>query len=185
MDAFQGCYKDGTQPGIRNFRWYASLFFITRLCYFIIVPFSHYTTESIQLSLILLATLVAVFYPFKPSATYLNIINIIFLQFQLIIFTAVNGLESAVTHRYHYNFHLFLVVILAIIPLLYASGSVVHWVYMHKKSGVGLVQRVRAWRRGYVPLPEALPHRIENSEEYPRENLANFTSLVPSPDTEK
>ena len=31
MDSFQGIYKDGTEPGTRDCRWFASILFITRL----------------------------------------------------------------------------------------------------------------------------------------------------------
>ena len=34
MDAFQGNYKNGTQPGTRDCRWFSSLYFI---CYFLII----------------------------------------------------------------------------------------------------------------------------------------------------
>ena len=30
MDTFQGCYKDGTEPGTRDCRWFASIYFVLR-----------------------------------------------------------------------------------------------------------------------------------------------------------
>ena len=40
MDSFQGCYKDGTQPGTRDYRWFASAFFILRLLLLVIALFN-------------------------------------------------------------------------------------------------------------------------------------------------
>ena len=33
MDAFQGCYKDGTEPGTRDCRWFSSVYFFCSLYY--------------------------------------------------------------------------------------------------------------------------------------------------------
>ena len=33
MDSFQGCYKDGTEPGTRDCRWFSSVYFFFRLYY--------------------------------------------------------------------------------------------------------------------------------------------------------
>ena len=40
MDSFYGCYKDSTQPGTRDCRWFASLFFIVRILFYIIAAFA-------------------------------------------------------------------------------------------------------------------------------------------------
>lgn len=34
VDAFHGCYKDGTEEGTRDYRWFASLFFLMRFVFF-------------------------------------------------------------------------------------------------------------------------------------------------------
>ena len=39
MDSFQGCYKDGTEPGTRDCRWFASVFFIVRSAGFVVAIF--------------------------------------------------------------------------------------------------------------------------------------------------
>ena len=31
MDTFQGCYRDGTEPGTGDYRWFASIFFMLRI----------------------------------------------------------------------------------------------------------------------------------------------------------
>ena len=31
MDSFQGCYKDGTEPGTRDCRWFSAVPFIIRI----------------------------------------------------------------------------------------------------------------------------------------------------------
>ncbi len=36
MDSFQGCYKNGTEPGTRDCRWFLSVFFILHFLIFVI-----------------------------------------------------------------------------------------------------------------------------------------------------
>ena len=36
MDSILGCYKDGTQPGTRDCRWFASVFFFARVSYIVV-----------------------------------------------------------------------------------------------------------------------------------------------------
>ena len=61
MDSFQGCYKDGTQPGTRDCRWFSSLFFIVR---FLII-------------LIGLITLNLLFYPLASMVLVIFVILLI------------------------------------------------------------------------------------------------------------
>ena len=40
LNIFHGCYKDGTEPGTRDFRWFAGLYFFIRLALYILYPSS-------------------------------------------------------------------------------------------------------------------------------------------------
>ena len=112
--------------------------------------------------------------------SHLNVVNIMFLQFLMLFAAATAGIEFAVIMSPPPFIRLFFLTagLMASTPLLYTIGVVCHWMYVHKRSGVGIVQRLRAWRNGYslmgIKGSEGLPDRIENSDEYPRENLANF-----------
>ena len=182
MDAFQGCYKDGTEPGSHDHRYFAALFFILRylqVLLFFILDYEMFTVVFIMM-LILHVSLLVIFQPFKAQLSHLNVINIIFLQFLALYAAAMAGAEFAFIMLPSF-IHFFTIIggVLGIVPLLYAIGMVSHWIYTHKKSGVGLVQRLRAFRNGYRPIAganETLPDRIENARQYPRKNMANFSA---------
>ena len=36
VDSFQGCYKDGTEPGTFDCRWFSAIMLLTRSFYFVI-----------------------------------------------------------------------------------------------------------------------------------------------------
>ncbi len=80
MDTFQGCYKDGTEPGTRDCRWCVSAYFIFRLTLFVLFSQSdHVIFLALSiLAIVLYSTLLATVQPFKPSVAYYNEVYIIF-----------------------------------------------------------------------------------------------------------
>jgi hypothetical protein len=70
VDAFQGHYKDGIQPGTRDCRWFAAVYFLGRIVIlYIIVGITQnilcYTLVGISLLLIVLVT--AMLQPYKST----------------------------------------------------------------------------------------------------------------------
>ena len=51
----------------------------------------------------------------------------------------------------HYAFE-FVLLVVALIPLVYASVIVAHWLYQHKNFGTDLIRKLRAWQHGYQLL---------------------------------
>ena len=178
VDSFYGCYKDGTQPGTRDYRWCVSIFFSIRLCQFLlyIIPDKVVYNLIVTLILVLLVTLMSILQPFKFPRY--NIINIIFLQ--MLTSFAITAYSISITvktaPKYLYFFYV-LAGIFSVSPLLYFIASSLYWIYAHRRFGLDIVLQVKAWRQEYSQLRnDTLPDRIENSSEYPRENLANFSS---------
>ena len=68
VDAFQGHYKDGTEPGTRDCRWFAAVYFLGRIIIFYIIfgitqDVVCYALAGISLLLIVLVT--AMLQPYK------------------------------------------------------------------------------------------------------------------------
>ena len=181
VDSFYGCYKDGTQPGTRDYRWCLSIFFTIRLCQFLLyaIPDKVVYSLIVLLILVVLITLMAVVQPFKSF--HHNTITIISLQ--LIAFVIIIAVSVPVTVTvapdYLYFFYVLAMTACAV-PLLFFIASFFYWVYAHRRFGLNALFRVKAWRQGYTGIlsasHESLPDRIENSGEYHRENLSNFSS---------
>ena len=154
VDSFYGSYKDGTQPGTRDCRWFASLFILSR---FSIMLVGAVTKDSIYISyttmvLAAVALLFITFQPFKQSTSYLTTINALFLLLLAVWYACYLGsmqsLLAAITLPY-----LFVAVVSAILPLLYISAIVLHWMYGQKKFGTDVITKLRAWKSGYMRLP--------------------------------
>ena len=176
MDPFYGLYKNGTQPGTRDYRWCASGFFLLRFCQFLI-----YAIMSNKIIYSIIVTVFLIFYviliaALQPFAVVQH--NVITTSFLLLLSlfalsaTAIS-ISAIVSFEYVYIFFLFGSFI-SMMPLIFTA---LYWFYTHKTFAVGIVSRLKAWKSGYSSLSEPsdiLPSRIENPNEYPRENLANF-----------
>ena len=181
MDSFYGCYKDGTQPGTRDYRWFTSIFFAVRISQFRLYYSSfinvQYFVSLVAVIVNLHAILVVTLQPFKSH--YSNRIHIVFLQMiDIFAFLIIMGDYSTLITLYHQPLcYLFLSgFILAAIPPLYVMGSICHWMWTHRKFGSSIIHRFRRWRQGYDLLAETLPDRMENPDRYHRGNLASFVS---------
>ena len=156
MDSFYGCYKDGTQPGTRDCRWVASLFFLIRVCIYFIaalapnVMFFPYTAMLLILFSILLFNV----QPYKTAVGHYSTFNVIFILLLALVYTSCVGFTAASEgiHKFRLVF-LSLVVFAGFYPILYLVAVLFHWVYGNNHCGLKLlIQKVKAKIRGYEIL---------------------------------
>ena len=155
MDSFQGCYKDGTEPGTRDYRSFASVFFIARGIAFVVSIFatgsSYFPIGSI-ISATLAFSLVVV-QPFKAKFSHYSSINAIYMILLALFYASMTGIELSST-RYHQFIWLFysISLISGILPLLYVSLITLKWIIHHRKFGFEVFRRWQARRNGFVQL---------------------------------
>ena len=155
MDSFQGCFKNGTQPGTCDFRWFASVFFLARLLIFLGAPFIQgplllaYFAKGIVLIIIIIVTSE----PFKVSFAYLRDTTTLFMLL-LTLGTAVSlGPDIALfSHPTMQTVLLYTKLSVAFLPLLYIFAITLHWMYRRGLFRAKLIRRLCAWRRGYEML---------------------------------
>ena len=156
IDSFQGCYKDGTQPGTRDCRWFASVFFLSRL--FVMVNAAlvqgSFNLLYLAMGLILMVIIMYIIQPFKTNLNQLVDVNAHFLLLIALEATGLFAVEISPI-GYHTKVHMFFTVasfVFVVLPLLYISAITVHWIYRHRKFGLQLIRRLLAWRHGYEIL---------------------------------
>ena len=152
MDSFYGCYKDGTQPGTRDCRWFASLFFLIRVCIYFIaalapnVMFFPYTAMLLILFSILLFNV----QPYKTAVGHYSTFNVIFILLLALLYISCVGFTAANegSHKFRLVF-LALALFTAFYPILYLVAVLFHWVYGNNHCGLKLlVQKMKAKIRG-------------------------------------
>ena len=187
MDPFYGLYKNGTQPGTRDYRWCASGFFLLRFCQFLvyaIVPSKVIYNIIVTVVLMFYIILIATLQPFAVAQHNVITTSFLLLLSLFSISAIAVSISTVVAPQYVYLFMIFASFI-GMMPLFFSIFIALRWFYTHKTFAVGIVSRLRAWKSGYSSLSEhsddILPSRIENPDEYPRENLANFSTSVQQP----
>ena len=131
MDSFQGCYKDGTEPDTRDCRWYAPMFYISRLLLMTVYAFSldavFFPLGAIVLTILALLTIIVD--PFKLHLKNLSFTMTIFILFIAGFFVCAVGviiseeIDEKITHTFQ-----FLIVVVYTLPLLYMSVLLFLWI---------------------------------------------------------
>ena len=172
VDSFCGCYKNGTQPGTRDYRWFSSVFLIVRLCQLIVCCLIDVFVSFfiIALSLILLASLVAALQPFSSSLSHYNAISVVFLLFLAATLMAGIGwfLCLHIAPQYLFVFYI-LESSLAAAPIVCVFAVTSYWSW---KFGIRIFSRIKARVRGYSHIPT----RMDHSPCHSSDNLPSFAS---------
>ena len=182
MDSFQGCYKNGTEPGTRDYRWFSAAYLVLRWVFFILYGFTlnpaFYPLWS--LSAIFFIILLVIFRPYKASHQCYSKINVVLLAIFAGFCVAVFGYKSS-AHVYTQFFYVFSS-LLGSVPLFFIIVLILHGIVSRWKFFFELVYRIRSWCQRHKALghsPETVDSdRVANPQEYPAIPMRRYTSLV-------
>ena len=152
VEAYYGCYKDGTEPNTKDCRWFVSVIFALRIFFCAIGMYIFndmyfmYTTMVFALFLILQIQ----FQPFRDNKSYLSTALFLFISLLALFHTGVVGLYNSGEISEFVNG---LVALSVFITLpLFLLMFILHQVCCQRSSGVELIRRMHAWSHGYYPL---------------------------------
>ena len=120
VDSFQGCYKDGTEPGTFDYRWFSVLLLLLRLILFIIFTLTLSMMSFVYAVLDLVVTLIAIInvQPFKKTAVCYPSNYPIFLVLLSLFFVINIGRDVASRENiYFYYSALIMLVLSAVVPI--------------------------------------------------------------------
>ena len=174
MDAFQGCYKDGTN-GSRDHRRFAAAFLLARILFFILFALSPTALfyGAVLFVLIPLAMAIVILQPYKPRySTYNAVDSVLVLLLALWCATIVSINIADLKARKWSKFFASLAYIVAVLPLFYISFVTLHWMCSQREFGRRMIGRVYGWiggnrRQSFAAgSEESLPDRLINPDEY-------------------
>ena len=133
VDSFQGCYKDGTEPGTLDCRWFSVPMLLIWPLFFIIYGLTlsiMFYTYSLVILLILLIAMINI-QPLKRTGPCYPLVDIIFISLICIFEIAILGKGTYRTIiSYHAITTLIIIEILAsTIPLTYTSFLIGSWIF--------------------------------------------------------
>ena len=152
MDAFQGVYKDGTESGTRDCRWFAAVFFLVRVMGFVAYAFAHNIIffYLAAILLILLVLLIVNVQPFKAPVAHYSKVNATFFSLFILIYIVICGKSVAgIKVRQFLQVFYVLLTFAGFTPLLYTLLLILYWIYSHSGLGSMLASMIRFRRRGY------------------------------------
>ena len=133
VDSFQGCYKDGTEPGTRDYRWFSGLLFIIRPLAYVIyaVTLDAMLFPYVSMMFVVMAIIILICDPFK---TKLAMQTTTLTSFVILM---ACGCVAAVGHimtTQRKDIRRIFIIVLALIytlPILYITVLILHWIFMN------------------------------------------------------
>ena len=150
VDSFQGSYKDGTEPGTRDCRWFAQCDLFIRLSLFFVYAYT-LTEMYFMYALVVLLSVLAIHInvePFKITAvSWYTSVDPIFLTLICVFYTSVVGTNvgSLLDHRY-ISVMVVLGLLTVFVPIAYIVFLMLHWTYSQKRWGMDILKNVAICR---------------------------------------
>ena len=149
VDSFQGCYKDGTEPGTVDCRSFAQLGLFFRLSFFAIYAltlnsmFFVYAAIASTLWMLLLINV----NPFKKHASSYRLTDSLFLLFLSLFYISILGINvgSMEQHVYLPAINIF-VMFSPFATMLYVLYIMLHWMYSQRRWGRELFRTMICWK---------------------------------------
>ena len=166
-DAFQGCFKDGTN-GTRDCRYFAAVYLLTRIVLFATYALAYEGTDFASLSsllLIVLACLVATVRPYSQKFTLYNYVDTVMLSALAVMYDS-GALAALETGPMGTSALLFISQLICgtavLVPLIYITLVVLKRILWKRNSCfrklVTLCLRKRSNENVEDPLPDRLLH---------------------------
>ena len=161
MDAFQGCYKDGTN-GTRDCRYFAAVYLITRVAVNLMLVFTlvTFSNSPIITALLIIILLLSGFRPYKKE--FYNVLDIFFLA-------SVISFISSFWIMQDFNTQLIespdrsVLIPLALIPVVYPLCVVLYYVWKKSRRLQSATEWIRAFSKrseSFRNMEESLPCRV-------------------------
>ena len=144
VDSFQGCYKNGTEQGSRDYRSFAGLYLALRILALLVYTFTLQSTFYFMCGILFLffSLLLLALQPYKLS-WYTNL-NAAFIILTVTLWFALAGLSYVPDLK-----PMFIAVTLLclIIPMIYSACCVLHWFFLQRKKTKKYLANVLLWLR--------------------------------------
>ena len=128
VDSFQGCYKDGTEPGIYDYRWFSALTLLIRPLLFVAYITTPSMMSCVYILIILVLSLIIMInvQPFKLTVRYPSN-DPVFLVLLSLYFAAYIGRTIASMNDFYFTTITILQILTAVIPVFYITFLIIYW----------------------------------------------------------
>ena len=122
MDAFQGCYKNGTEHGSYDFRWFSALFCGSRVALVLLYAFTYNSMYLVLAAIIIvvIVLLLIIFQPFRPEVSMYSYTTTMFLMLLSLWYVSLfsYNLTSSGDQVFVTNFFYTVIAVVTLLPVL-------------------------------------------------------------------
>ena len=126
IDSFQGCYKNGTDPNTKDYRWVSGIPFLLRLAIVFMYMTIVVSTFSVMVTVILVLTAIIILVtdPFKEQFKESSNHLLIFVLLLASVFICSSGFDLKVAAR---SYFVVILILIAVFKLFYVVFMVLRW----------------------------------------------------------
>ncbi len=132
VDSLQGCYKDGTEAGTRDCRWFVPMLYFCRLVLMLIYSITlnavYFPYVTIIITVFAIVTINVD--PFKSSLKHLSSSMLVFILLTASFYVSAIGAVMAEEKGDTFTSYMFflLAVAMSSLPLIYVAIIAIHWI---------------------------------------------------------
>jgi hypothetical protein len=136
VDSFQGCYKDGTESGTFDCRWFSGCTLLLRILVFVIYGLTLSVVFFAYAIILLVIFLIAIINinPYKKESVRYPSTDSIFYIFLSLVYTVFLGRETAMTSKFEHIEMTISGFIFAFVPLFYTTVLIISWLVTRFKK---------------------------------------------------
>ena len=130
VDSFQGCYKDGTEPGTFDCRWFSTTMLLIQPAYFIVYSLTLSMMFFVYATIVIVILLIAMIniQPFKEVAGHYTSTDVVFHLLLSLCYISLIGLNNANSENRELNLVMLIITFLsAIVPIVYIILLISFW----------------------------------------------------------
>ena len=145
VDSFQGCYKDGTEAGTYDLRWFSAYGLVVRLgiCIIFLLTLNVMYFIYALLWILIVVIFLVNFQPHKSSVSHYTTIDVTFLILLLLHYLAILGINIVILEGQHLYLIYTLAFVSGFIPIIYLIFITMQWMYFKRKWSGRFLTRVR------------------------------------------
>ena len=147
VDTFQGCFKNGTEPGSIDCRWFSVVHLVTRflllLIYALTLDMLYFAFASVLV--VILCILIIIVQPYKDNTKHL-FLSVAFFICLSCLYSSIIGIQKASVSSRQNTYMLYVLsAFFGAVPLFYATYMVIKWLIRH----IPCLTVVRKWKSRY------------------------------------
>ena len=142
VDSFQGCYKDGTEPGTIDCRWFSSVPFIIRILICTIYTSTVLSPVYVLCTIFFVVSAILIILdPYKQQFKHYSNSTTIYLLFLACMFIFTRGLDGTTVSVI--IFFCVLLFLIGLLNLLYTVSLVFCWFISHRIFAFQFLNTIR------------------------------------------